>query len=174
MEAVIFIITALTALVSALLVVTGRDPVRSVLFLVLTFFCVAVLYIMLGAQFVAAMQVIVYAGAIMVLFLFVVMLLNIRTEESWEASKLTRNGIGFMVAGGILLVVVSALKGTFSANAPLNPDMGTVAAVGDALFTRFMLPFEIVSILLLAAIFGVVMMLKRKEVEPESTGGAES
>ncbi len=169
MEAIIFILTALTAIVSALLVITGRDPVRSVLFLILTFFCVAVLYILLGAQFIAAMQVIVYAGAIMVLFMFVVMLLNLRSTDSREGTKLTRKSIGFVVAGGFLLVVISALKGAFNATAPLDKDMGTVAAVGDALFTRFLLPFEITSVLLLGAIFGTVMMVKREQKEQDET-----
>ena len=167
MEAIIFILTAFTAIVSALLVITGRDPVRSVLFLVLTFFCVALLYILLGAQFVAVMQVIVYAGAIMVLFLFVVMLLNLRAEDPAEDVKTARKSIGFVVARGVLLVAISALKGAFDANAPLDKSIGTVAAIGDALFTRFVLPFEIASVLLLGAIFGTVMLVKRGEKEPE-------
>lgn len=163
MEAILFIITALIAVVSALLVITGRQPVYSVLFLILTFFCVAILYVMLGAEFIAAMQVIVYAGAIMVLFTFVVMLLNLRDKQKWEVPNALRNGLGFVVAGGVLLVVVTALKGSFNATAELDQDYGTVGAVGEVLFQRFLLPFEIASVLLLTAIIGVVMMVKRQQ-----------
>ncbi|MDP8228998.1 MAG: NADH-quinone oxidoreductase subunit J [Candidatus Electryoneaceae bacterium] len=170
MEAILFIITALIAVVSALLVITGRQPVYSVLFLILTFFCVAILYVMLGAQFIAAMQVIVYAGAIMVLFMFVVMLLNLRDKQKWEVTNTLRKGLGFAVAGGVLLIIATALKSSFNATAELSKDYGTVGAVGDLLFQRFLLPFEVASVLLLTAIIGVVMMVKRQQRsdDPES------
>ena len=171
MESILFVFTALVTLVSALLVITRRNPITSVLFLVLTFVCLAVLYVMLGAQFIAALQVIVYAGAIMVLFLFVVMLLNLRTPQTWEVSGPLRTGLGFIVAGGVLLVAVTALKGGVRAAAALNPQMGTAAAVGDALFRRFLLPFEVASVLLLVAIVGVVAMVKQRPAQPKGEGG---
>jgi len=158
MESILFIIVALTVLISALLVITRRSPITSVLFLVLTFLSIAVLYVMLGAQFIAALQVIIYAGAIMVLFLFVVMLLNLRTPQPWEVSGPLRTGLGFIVAGGVLL----------------DPEMGTVAAVGDALFRRFLLPFEIASVLLLVAIIGVVALVKRRHSPPSGEEGGET
>lgn len=171
MEVILFIITALVALGSALMVITRRSPVSSVLFLVLTFFCLAVLYVMLGAQFIAAMQIIVYAGAIMVLFLFVLMLLNLRGEQSWENITPSRIGLGFVATGGLLVVTVAWLKGVGSKGAELDPAIGTVSAFGDALFQRFLLPFEIASVLLLGAIIGVVALIKRKPLEQDQAKG---
>ncbi|MCF7809656.1 NADH-quinone oxidoreductase subunit J [bacterium] len=163
MEIILFIITALIALASALMVITRKSPIASVLFLVLTFVCIAVLYVMLGAQFIAAMQIIVYAGAIMVLFLFVLMLLNLRGNQGWENISPARIGLGFAAAGLLLLVAVAWLKTAGSMEvAGLDPEMGTVSAFGDVLFQRFLLPFEIASVLLLGAIIGVVAMIKRK------------
>jgi len=163
MEIILFIITALIALGSALMVITRKSPIASVLFLVLTFVCIAVLYVMLGAQFIAAMQIIVYAGAIMVLFLFVLMLLNLRGDQGWENISPLRIGMGFAAVGLLLLVAVVWLKtaGGMEA-AELNPEMGTVSAFGDILFQRFLLPFEIASVLLLGAIIGVVALIKQK------------
>jgi len=172
MEVILFIITALVALGSALMVITRRNPVSSVMFLVLTFFCIAILYVMLGAEFIAAMQIIVYAGAIMVLFLFVLMLLNLRGDQSWENITPTRIGLGFVAAGGLLVVTVAWLKSVALENVELNPELGTVQAFSDALFQRFILPFEIASVLLLGAIIGVVALIKRKPLEQdESKGG---
>jgi len=171
MEATLFIITALTALVSSLLVVTGKKPINSILFLIVTFFCVAVFYLMLGAQFIAAMQIIVYAGAIMVLFLFVVMLLNMREEQIWEKLTSSRKVIAFVVALGVLSVVVTAVTVTLSTPNPADSqyELGTVEAIAEGLFSCWLLPFEMASVLLLTAIIGVVMMVKRKEQEETVT-----
>ena len=172
MEPFLFIITALVALLSALMVITRKNPVTSVLFLVLTFFCLAVLYVMLGAQFIAAMQIIVYAGAIMVLFLFVVMLLNLRGPQTWEVTGAMRKWLGFAAAGGILLIAATAIKGITDVNAGLDPEIGTVNSIGSALFERFLLPFEIASVLLLGAIIGVVALVKRQPPQAvEDEGG---
>ncbi len=171
MELTLFALVALAAVASALMVVIGKNPVYSVLFLVTTFFCLAILYVMLGAPFVAALQVIVYAGAIMVLFLFVVMLLNLRHPQKWDAGGSTRRWIGFATAAGVLLVSLAAVKGAFDPNAPLQPEMGNAESIGMALFTRFLLPFEIGSILLLAAIIGVVTLLKRDNSKVATKGG---
>lgn len=172
MELTLFILVALAAVASALLVVVGKNPVYSVLFLVSAFFCLAILYVMLGAPFVAALQVIVYAGAIMVLFLFVVMLLNLREPQGWDITGQIRRWVGFAVAAGVLLVALTAVRGVFDPNAPLIPEMGNAESIGMALFTRFLLPFEIASILLLIAIIGVVTLLKRDgTIKPEAKGG---
>ena len=162
MELILFIITGLVALVSAFMVITRRKPISSVLFLVLTFFCLAVLYVMLGAQFIAAMQIIVYAGAIMVLFLFVLMLLSHRGAQTWEVAGPLRKWLGFAAAGGVLLIAATAIQSVGRSDTPLDPTLGTVSAFGDALFNRFLLPFEIASVLLLGAIIGVVAMIKRQ------------
>lgn len=163
MEFFLFIVTAVIAVASALMVITGKKPISSVLFLVLTFFCLAFQYVILGAQFIAALQIIVYAGAIMVLFLFVVMLLNLKDEQSWEVRTPARIGLGFAVAAGLFLVAITALKGLPPDSVALDPSMGTVDAVGDALFKRFLLPFEVISVLLLVAIIGVVTLVKPRQ-----------
>jgi NADH-quinone oxidoreductase subunit J len=174
MESILFIITALVAVVSALMVITRRKPITSVLFLVLTFFCLAVLYVMLGAQFIAVMQIIVYAGAIMVLFLFVLMMLSHRGTQTWEVTDPLRKWLGFMAAGGIMLVAAAALQSIGALSTPLDPNQGTVGAFGEALFTRFLLPFEIASVLLLGAIIGVVAMVKHKSADESGEKGGDA
>ena len=161
MEAFLFIVIALMAIGSALMVITQRSPINSVLYLVIAFFCLAVLYVMLGAQMVAAFQVIVYAGAIMVLFVFVVMMLNLSKAQEWERIGPIRRWLGFAAAAGVLLVVVTALRGSLGINAELDKSLGTVESIGNALFGRYMLPFEVASVLLLVAIVGVVALVKR-------------
>ena len=174
MELILFIITGLVALVSAFMVITRRKPISSVLFLVVTFFCLAVLYVMLGAQFIAAMQIIVYAGAIMVLFLFVLMLLSHRGAQTWEVTRPLRKWLGFAAAGGVLLVAATAVQSVARSDTPLDPAQGTVSAFGEALFNRFLLPFEIASVLLLGAIIGVVAMVKKQSPQAlEGEGGEE-
>jgi len=160
MELILFIIIAVVAVAAALLVILGKNPVYSTLFLVTTFFCLAALYVMLGAPFIGALQVIVYAGAIMVLFLFVLMLLNLRDPQSWDITGRLRRWLGFAIAGGVLLVALAGVKAATS-DTPLDPKLGSVESVGDALFSKFLAPFEIASILLLIAIVGVVSLLKR-------------
>ena len=161
MSFILFIVFALAAVASALVVVTQKNPVNSILALIVTFFCLAVLYVTLGAQFIAALQVIVYAGAIMVLFLFVVMLLNLKEPARWDARGPLLTGLGFAAAGGLLLIAVAALREPLGLSAPLDPQLGSVGSVGEALFRKFLLPFEVVSVLLLAAIIGAVALVKR-------------
>jgi len=171
MELILFISVAVAAIASALMVVIGKKPVYSVMFLVSAFFCLAILYVMLGAPFVAALQVIVYAGAIMVLFLFVVMLLNLREPQGWDMTGVGRRWIGFAVAAGVLIVALAAVKGVFDPGSALQPEMGNAESIGEALFTRFLLPFEVASVLLLIAIIGVVTLLKRDNAKPQTKGG---
>jgi len=170
MELILFIVVALAAVGSALMVVLGKNPVYSVLFLVGAFFSIAVLYVMLGAPFLGALQVIVYAGAIMVLFLFVVMLLNLREPQAWDVTGLVRRWIGFAVAAGVFLVALAAVRAVTTANQVIDPNLGSVENVGEALFSRFLLPFEVASVLLLIAIVGAVSLLKR-EGGPVLKGG---
>lgn len=171
MEALLFIIIALMSIGAAIMVITQRSPINSVLYLVLAFFCVAILYVMLGAQMVAAFQVIVYAGAIMVLFVFVVMMLNLSRTQDWERIGAIRRWLGFAAAAGVLLVVTTALRGSLGINAALDPNMGTVESIGTALFGRYMLPFEVASVLLLVAIVGVVTLVKREPPTGDTKGG---
>lgn len=144
------------------MVVLEKNPVHSVLYLVITFFAIAGHYVLLNAQFLAAVHVIVYAGAIMVLFLFVIMLLNLNTET--EPHKSNAIKLAAVIAAGLLLIVlVGALKGTTAILAPQasSADIGLVKNLGKVLFNQFLLPFETASLLFLAAMVGAVMLGKR-------------
>jgi NADH-quinone oxidoreductase subunit J len=148
------------ALVSALLLVTNRRPVAAAMSLILTMLFLAGIYVLLDAHLIAVLQIIVYAGAIMVLFLFVIMLLNVE-EKSGRLSnrKIALQFVGILVVGAILIAVTGLIK---IGPAQLADSFGTTKAVGQMLFTDFLLPFEIASILLLAAIVGAVILAKRK------------
>ena len=165
MEQLLFIILSVISVVAALCVIFVRNPIYSVLSLVVTFFSFAGHYILLKAQFLAIVQVIVYAGAIMVLFLFVIMLLNLNNTESQEKRSFISKAIA-VVAGGLLLIsLVGLLKGSVLtptlANGISPDDIGTVQTLGNVLFKDFVLPFEISSVLFLSAIIGAVMLGKK-------------
>jgi NADH-quinone oxidoreductase subunit J len=148
---------------SALMVVLSKHPVRSVLYLVLTFFMISANYILMNAQFIAVVNIIVYAGAIMVLFLFVLMLLNLKKENEPHTSFLIK--IAAVLAGGTLFTVfIAALKdGVVIAPSSIVEanDQGLVQNLGQLLFTKYVLPFEISSVLFIAAMVGAVMLAKR-------------
>ena len=159
MSSLIFLILAVITIGAALMVIFSRNPVSSILYLVLTFFCVAAFYVLLGAPFIAAVQVIVYAGAIMVLFLFVVMLLNLTKIE--ERGKTVLRFLGVVAGGLILILFVSAFGG--GAVAPVtSAGMTSTQELGELLFTKYMVPFEIASVLLLTAIVGAVILVKKR------------
>lgn len=156
-----FYFLSFLAVLSALMVVFSRNPIYSVLYLVITFFCVACHYLLLNAQFLAAVHVIVYAGAIMVLFLYVIMLLNLNKDDESRKTNLWRAG-AVITAGLLMVVIVGALRGAETANINFNSsnNTGLVKNLGNLLFNEFLLPFEIVSILLLTALVGAVMLGK--------------
>jgi NADH-quinone oxidoreductase subunit J len=159
---VVFTILALVSIITALLMVFSKNPVHSVLYLILTFFAIAGQYVLLNAQFLAVVHIIVYAGAIMVLFLFVLMLLNLNQDT--EPQKSTAWKLSAGVASGMLLVtLVGALHGSVSIPVPgtINPHIGLVQNLGKVLFTDFVVPFEIAGILFLAAMVGAVLVGKR-------------
>lgn len=150
---------------SALMVVISKHPVRSVLYLVLTFFLISSNYILMNAQFIAIVNIIVYAGAIMVLFLFVLMLLNLNTENEPKSTLSVK--LAAIIAGGLLFtVLIAALRegvvmaqpGIIAAN-----DQGLVENLGRLLFTKYVLPFEVSSVLFIAAMVGAVLMAKREK-----------
>ncbi len=172
MELILFIIFGIIVIGSSLMVILGQYPVTSALFLLLTFFGLAALYVLLGAPFIAVLQVMVYAGAIMVLFLFIIMLLNLRERQSWELTSGTRRALGFVITAGVLLVVLAALKGLSSSPSPLDNNLGSPSSIGMALYKRFLLPFEVASVMLLIAIIGVVGLLRQKNPN-EKTGENE-
>jgi NADH-quinone oxidoreductase subunit J len=162
-ERIFFFVTAGLAVVSAILTVTRRNPVKSVLFLILNFFCLALLYLTLHAEFLAIIQVLVYAGAIMVLFLFVIMLLNLRDDGPRGETPRTALIAGVAFALVVLLQLGSLiLGGGETGGAPLAEGFGTAEHFGGTLFREYLVPFEMTSILLLAALVGVILLAKKK------------
>jgi NADH-quinone oxidoreductase subunit J len=166
-DLVFFLTVGCVAIVCAVMMVLARNPVTSALFLIANFFCLAALYLLLRAQLLAALQIVVYTGAIMVLVVFVIMLLNLGEEERVvEKYNLRTLGAGILGAGLVLelLFVLFGPGGGSPAGPTIHPDalaVGTVEAMGTAMFTRFVFPFEITSLLLLAAIIGAVVMAKK-------------
>jgi NADH-quinone oxidoreductase subunit J len=186
LQQVLFYFFAAVALLAATMMILHRNPVYSAIFLIVTLFALAGFYVLLNAPFVASVHIIVYAGAIMVLFLFVIMLLNLKRDPIRERGKLGRRAIAavlvlaFLAEIGVLITAsfftVSSDSAAIAAGQPpggprvgLNngapPDsaaMGSTANIGKQLFTTYILPFEIASVLLLAAIVGAVILAKRK------------
>lgn len=161
MASIVFYLTAVVALVSGIVAVSHRNPVVNVLSLVITFFCVAVNYALLGAEFLAAAQILIYAGAILVLFLFVVMLLNAPEVTATGETRPFQRAAGLVVAG------VLAVSLAFLALAPRFPTP-TVAAAGDAksigrlLVGPHLFAFELITVVLLTAMVGALVLVKRK------------
>lgn len=159
----LFYLLSFLAIMFALMVVFSKNPVHSVLYLVLTFFTIAGHYVLLNAQFLAAVHVIVYAGAIMVLFLFVIMLLNLNKETEPHKSIWLKASAA-VASGSLLVVLVGSLKSAannIQATNAFNPNIGLIENLGKTLFNEFLLPFEVSSILLLAAMVGAVMLGKK-------------
>jgi len=166
METLFFTLVAAATVLFGLLVVTCRNPINSALSLIMTFFCIATLYVTLDAPFMAAIQVLVYAGAIMVLIVFVIMLLNIRAETG---KRYTHAGVIGTVVGFLVLFLTfnflnnSTLSGARGGlNTEIINKVGNTELIGRAMYTDFLLPFEITSILLLVAIIGAVILTKKK------------
>jgi NADH-quinone oxidoreductase subunit J len=158
----LFYLLSFLAIAFALMVVLSKNPIHSVLYLVLTFFAIAGHYVLLNAQFLAAVHIIVYAGAIMVLFLFVIMLLNLNKETEPHKSVWLKTSA--TVASGLLLIVlVGSIKSAASihSTSSFNSSIGLIQNLGKTLFSDFLLPFEVSSILLLSAMVGAVMLGKK-------------
>jgi NADH-quinone oxidoreductase subunit J len=161
-----FLIFSFGAVGAALLMVTNKKPVSAAMNLIVTMFCLAGIYVLLDAHLIAALQVIVYAGAIMVLFLFVIMLLNIQEKEGGlEGGRKVALQFASIVIVGFLFIMIANLA-KIDTSVVLVGDavnvFGTVKSVGRLLYTDFILPFEIASVLLLAAIVGAVILAKRR------------
>jgi NADH-quinone oxidoreductase subunit J len=164
-ESVLFYLFSLAAIVAGVSVITQRSPIASALSLVVCFFALAADYVMLDAHFVAVVQVLVYAGAIMVLFIFVIMLLNIREAGPAPFGVLSpRGGIGLLF-GGLLGVALIAVLDNVVHRPPAGIDesYGTIKAIGEVLFDgAYLLPFEAVSLLLTVGMIGAVVLAKRE------------
>ncbi len=177
----LFLLLAVVAVAASIAMITARNSIHSALFLVVDFFCLAVLYLTLNAEFLAAVQIVVYAGAIMVLFLFVITLLNPGREET--ADRLGGQRPFALALGLALLVEIALLLRTEAVRARLgdfpvatsfaeqvqthingtpSAPIGNVQAIGIELFTTYLLPFEVVSLVLLLAVIGAVVLAKRQ------------
>jgi NADH-quinone oxidoreductase subunit J len=184
MEWAVFIVFAVTALVGAGGVVMARKPVHAALSLVLTLFSVAVFFVLQGAHFLAAVQVIVYAGAIVILFLFVIMLLGIDQEdvldEPLRAQRPLAIAVGVALLAGLLLVakILQPTGATAARGSATQGDVANVERVARSLFTDFLWPFEITSALLVIAVVGAVVLARRggagRPLDEEERVGAGS
>jgi NADH-quinone oxidoreductase subunit J len=166
-EAIAFYVIAACILGFAVLVISTKDTVHSVLFLVLDFLFVAALYVLLGAQFLAVIQILVYAGGIVVLYLFVVMLVNLKRppEAHSDPHRLTKVGLGMsavLLELGAIAIYASQLPATPVAPGAPMPVTGNTEQVGWLLYTSYLIPFEIASMLLLVAMIGAIVLAKRE------------
>ena len=168
----LFYLFAGAAVFGSLLVVTQKNPVYSVLALIASFFGLSGLYVLLEAPFVAVVQIIIYAGAIMVLFLFVVMLLNVPREDAaeWDRSHPLYRPMAVRIGGVLALLLALELGWALSRTAGLgagvadeHPAVSSVAELGRVLFTDYMFAFEVTSILIIVAMVGAVILAKKRE-----------
>ncbi len=167
-QAIAFYILSAFILGFAVMVVSTRDTVHSVLYLVLDFLFVAALYVLLGAEFLAVIQILVYAGGIVVLYLFVVMLVNLKRPPEAHEDPHRRTRLGFALAATVLLELGAiAVYGYTSPPVPAVPSVavpvsGNTQQVGWMLYTSYLIPFEIASMLLLVAMIGAIVLAKRE------------
>ncbi|MFY9822864.1 MAG: NADH-quinone oxidoreductase subunit J [Thermoanaerobaculia bacterium] len=168
METLVFLIFAALAVVSSLVVVLHRSPVYATMSLVVTLFSVAVLFVLLGAPFLGALQILVYAGAIVVLFLFVIMLLNLQKSDA----RVSFGPFGVAAVGALVLLGMIGLavwRSGLPVPPPLTEDLVSLKGLAAALFSDYLLPFEIVGLLLLVAVIGATVAARRA---PDDSGGA--
>lgn len=170
LELLLFLGLALVAYLAAVGMIASRNAVYSALFLVINFVAVAVIFLLLGAAFIAMVQVTVYAGAIMVLFLFVIMLLGPQREEpttqaTWQPPVAITLGLALVAEFAVILFRGSSSLTAAPAGAPA--DFGSPRAVGQLLFDRFLVPFEVTSILLLVAMVGAIVLTRDRKQEPD-------
>ena len=175
LESLMFIIMSLIIIACAIGVVFQKNPIYSAVFLIQTMVSLAVLYVLLHAQFVAAVQVMVYAGAIMVIFVFVIMLLNLNKDDlEGDRNKLPMQKPAAIILGLMLVVMIGVImtrtiyQGAQGEYTPEVMDqIGNTQLVGKMLFTKYVLPFEIASILLFAAIVGAIILAKKQIIKEE-------
>ncbi len=172
----IFWVAAIVAIIAAIRVVILKNAVLSVLHLIVTLIALAVLFLQLSAEFIAALQIIVYAGAIMVLFLFIVMLLNLRKDEFGRDQLPWLRLLGTLAGAAFLAELISLIGGGRVMAATVPDGFGSVRSIGIALFGEYMFPFELTSLLLVAAVLAAVVVARRKssnEVDAAPPAGSE-
>ncbi len=169
LESIVFYSLAACILGFGVLVVTARNTVHSVLFLVANFLCVAVVYVMLAAEFLAVIQVLVYAGGIVVLYLFVVMLVNLKRPPEAALDRRRQSRVGFVLSGIVLAEITAILAYTATRPAPVAPAQagalsagGNTHVIGMLLYTDYLIPFEVASMLLLVAMIGAILLAKKE------------
>jgi NADH-quinone oxidoreductase subunit J len=167
LEAVAFYALAVLVLGFGVLVITARNTVHSVLFLVANFLTVAVLYVMLAAEFLAVIQVLVYAGGIVVLYLFVVMLVNLKRPTGPDLDPRRQSQLGFLAAAALLAEITAIVSYTWSRDEapalPLAaPARSNTEELGRALYLDYLVPFEVASVLLLVAMVGAILLARRE------------
>ena len=165
---ILFWILSALAVGCALGVILSRNPVNSVMFLIVTFFAISGHYVLMNAQFLAIVNIIVYAGAIMVLFLFVIMLMNLNADVEPQKGQLVQ--LAGVISGGVLFLVILASIKTAKTEYmdKASTDIGLITNLGKVLFTKYVLPFEISSVLFLSAMIGAVVIGKKEEARPTS------
>jgi NADH-quinone oxidoreductase subunit J len=166
-----FFLFAIVGVGSAIMVVTNRNVVHAALYLLLTFFCVGATYVMLRAELLAAVQVLVYAGAVMVLFLFATLVINIPRAlalRQWNR----QSSVAVVLAGLTGLWIIIATSSSFGALQAGDGPLGTPRAVGQLVFSNYILPFEIASLVLLAAMIGAIYLARSTAIEEERARSA--
>lgn len=167
LELILFIVLATVAAISSVTMITRPNPVISAIFLVLNFFALAGLYLLLNAQFIAVVQIIVYTGAIMVLFLFVLMLLNTETEHKLFVDKRAIKFFAILISTFVFaqlayLIFFGKPSRTLTPDEAASVKSGTIQAIGQQLYTNYIIPFEVAGFLLLAATIGALVLAKKK------------
>ena len=166
LESILFIVLSIAAIFSAIMMITRTNPITSALFLILNFFVVSGIYLLLKAQFIAIIQVLVYMGAIMVLFLFVIMLLNFRDEkkllENFSYKKITAVLFSLLLMGLLGITLYYGFDKRNSGMSPNAENIGTAEFLGKELFTTYSFPVLIAGMILLAAVIGAVVLAKKK------------
>jgi len=166
-----FLVFMAMAASGAVMMVSSRSPVASLMYLVMSLFAIAGLFVMLDAHFLAAVQVIVYAGAIMVLFLFVIMLLNLGHDAGPDLRGLVARATALLLGSGVFAAVVTALRagtrpeggaGRVEASQALLAERGAIQVVAEPLFRDYVVPFEVTSLLLLVAVVGAIVLARRR------------
>lgn len=163
----LFFLLAVVCVGAVVAMIISRNQAYSALFLILAFVSLAALFGLLDAPFVAVIQIIVYAGAIMVLFIFVIMMIDLREGIAPERKRWIA-GLSFVIAGVLIVELLSALKGFISsAKAAVEASPGSPTDLGRLLFTKYLYPFEITSVLIIAALVGAMILVKKRDEEKE-------